>query len=63
MTIPPFKVLPMISNTPSSIKRQNHRKPLIVRSLQWFWRFSQFYGEYTVRSPKERQQWIDQQRD
>jgi len=53
----------MILNTPSvPSKQQNHRKPLIVRSVQWFWRFSQFYGEYTVRSPKERQQWINQQR-
>jgi len=54
----------MILNTSSvpSAKKQNHHKPLIVRSVQWFWRFSQFYGEYTVRSPKERQQWINQQR-
>jgi hypothetical protein len=53
----------MISNTPSvPTKKQNHRQSLIVRSVQWFWRFSQFYGEYTVRSPKARQQWINQQR-
>ncbi|MEM8503736.1 MAG: hypothetical protein AAF716_11360 [Cyanobacteria bacterium P01_D01_bin.1] len=53
----------MTLNTPSvPSKKQNHRKPLIVRDVQWFWRFSQFYGEYTVRSPKERQQWLDQQR-
>lgn len=46
-------------NLPST---ENHRRPLVVRGLQWFLRFSQFYGEYTVRSPQERQQWLAQQR-
>ncbi|MGB3787266.1 MAG: hypothetical protein WA949_04595 [Phormidesmis sp.] len=51
------------SSASSAIAKQNHRRPLIIRGVRWFWRFSQFYGEYTVRSPKERQQWINQQRD
>ena len=42
--------------------QQSHRKPLMARALQWFWRFSQFYGEYTVRSPQEKQTWSNQQR-
>ncbi|EDX87070.1 hypothetical protein S7335_4777 [Synechococcus sp. PCC 7335] len=54
----------MILNTSRQpFAQQNHRKPWAIRSLQWFWRFSQFYGEYTVRSPQERQQWISQQRN
>ncbi|MGB3296887.1 MAG: hypothetical protein WBA76_01365 [Phormidesmis sp.] len=58
----------MVANTSSSTSSnksfsplQNHRQPAIVRALQWFWRFSQFYGEYTVRSPQERQRWIKDQ--
>ncbi|MGB3768964.1 MAG: hypothetical protein WA947_20595 [Phormidesmis sp.] len=46
-------------NLPSN---KNHRKPLAVRAVQWFWTFSQFYGEYTVRPLQERQQWLAQQR-
>ncbi len=54
----------MIFKAPSAsthVLPQNHRKPLFVRGLQWFWRFSQFYGEYVVRSPQARQKWIEQQ--
>ena len=54
----------MILNTyslPST--QQNHRKPRIIESIKWFWRFSRFYGEYTVRSPQERQQWVSEQRN
>ena len=40
---------------------KNHCKPIGVKALQWFWSFSQFYGEYKGRSPKERQQWLAQQ--
>ena len=55
----------MIVNTPSSrspIQPQNHRQPQVVRALRWFWRFSNFYGEYAVRSPQARQQWLAEQR-
>lgn len=45
------------SLSPSN-EQQNHRQPQLVRALRWFWRFSQFYGEYTVRSPRARQQWL-----
>ncbi|MGC1305857.1 MAG: hypothetical protein WA885_01420 [Phormidesmis sp.] len=41
--------------------QQNHRQSPAVRALRWFWRFSQFYGEYAVRSPQERQQWLAEQ--
>ncbi|MBE9064360.1 hypothetical protein [cf. Phormidesmis sp. LEGE 11477] len=54
----------MIVNTSTqpSVTPKKHRQPRIIRSLQWFWRFSRFYGEYTVRSPQARQQWVEQQR-
>ncbi|MEO1399786.1 MAG: hypothetical protein AAFV72_00870 [Cyanobacteria bacterium J06635_1] len=53
----------MIVKTPSlpSEQPKNHREPQIVKALRWFWRFSNFYGEYTVRSPQERRQWVDKQ--
>ncbi|KPQ36633.1 MAG: hypothetical protein HLUCCA11_05555 [Phormidesmis priestleyi Ana] len=47
---------------PTLSQPKNHRKPAVVRGLQWFLRFSQFYGEYTVRSPRARQIWLAQQR-
>ncbi len=56
----------MVFKSPSvhpSSSLQNHRKSLLGRGLRWFLRFSQFYGEYTVRSPQERQQWLAQQSD
>ncbi|MEL6553343.1 MAG: hypothetical protein AAFQ63_07775 [Cyanobacteria bacterium J06621_11] len=43
------------------LPQQNHREAPAMRALRWFWRFSQFYGEYTVRSPQERQKWLNQQ--
>ena len=55
----------MIVNTASSrspIQLQNHRQPQVVRALRWFWKFSNFYGEYAVRSPQARQQWLAEQR-
>ena len=54
----------MLLNTSSQsyVERKNHHKPRLIAGIQWFWRFSQFYGEYAVRSPQERQQWVDQQR-
>ncbi|MEM9907400.1 MAG: hypothetical protein AAF921_20495 [Cyanobacteria bacterium P01_D01_bin.44] len=50
----------MIVKTPS-LQSENHREPQIIKALRWFWRFSQFYGEYAVRSPQERRQWVDKQ--
>ncbi|MEL7225026.1 MAG: hypothetical protein AAF810_20245 [Cyanobacteria bacterium P01_D01_bin.36] len=47
------------SSTPS-ISTQNHRQPLMIKALRWFWRFSQFYGEYAVRSPREKQIWLSE---
>ncbi|MEM9150565.1 MAG: hypothetical protein AAGB19_08940 [Cyanobacteria bacterium P01_F01_bin.3] len=44
-----------------SIQEQNHRQPHVLRALRWFWRFSQFYGDYAVRSPREKQDWINEQ--
>ena len=49
------------SQAPSFNEQQNHREAPLLRALRWFWRFSQFYGEYTVRSPQARQQWLAQQ--
>ncbi len=48
------------SQTPSPNEQQNHREAPLMGALRWFWRFSQFYGEYTVRSPQARQQWLAQ---
>ncbi|MGB7086729.1 MAG: hypothetical protein WBD47_14320 [Phormidesmis sp.] len=45
----------------SDNKPQNHRDSPAVRALRWFVRFSNFYGEYAVRSPQERQQWLNKQ--
>ncbi|MGB3572961.1 MAG: hypothetical protein WA783_16985 [Phormidesmis sp.] len=56
-----FKSPSAPSSASQYVSPQNHRKPLVVRGLQWFWRFSQFYGEYTVRSPQARQQWVNEQ--
>ncbi len=56
-----FKVPSIESLTRISAQQRNHRKAPAIRALQWFWKFSQFYGEYTVRSPQEQQQWIQQQ--
>ncbi len=50
------------SNVSAALRTKDHRQPAIVKALRWFWRFSQFYGEYVVRSPKDRQIWVDQQR-
>jgi len=47
--------------TTHSIPQQNYRRPLAIAALRWFWRFSQFYGEYTVRSPQAKQTWIAEQ--
>ncbi|MEL6162068.1 MAG: hypothetical protein AAFR18_22900 [Cyanobacteria bacterium J06627_32] len=60
MIVRPSSTVPSVSQQANL--QQNHRKPLIARALQWFWRFSQFYGEYTVRSPQEKQTWSNEQR-
>ena len=50
------------ASTVPSVSQQNHRKSSIAEALRWFWRFSQFYGEYAVRSPQEKQTWLSEQR-
>ncbi|MEL7067787.1 MAG: hypothetical protein AAGN15_03930 [Cyanobacteria bacterium J06581_3] len=44
------------------LQLQNHYKSPAISTLQWFYRFSQFYGEYAVRSPQARQRWLAEQR-
>ncbi|MFK8184432.1 MAG: hypothetical protein AB8B99_13750 [Phormidesmis sp.] len=46
------------SQSDVSLTPQNHRQPEVVRALRWFWRFSQFYGEYEGRSLQARQHWV-----
>ncbi|MEL7360194.1 MAG: hypothetical protein AAFV85_18385 [Cyanobacteria bacterium J06634_6] len=46
----------------SLLPLKDHCTSPAMSALQWFYRFSQFYGEYAVRSPQARQQWLDEQR-
>ncbi|NEP18030.1 MAG: hypothetical protein F6J97_14180 [Leptolyngbya sp. SIO4C1] len=49
----------MMITTPLSVK--NQRIAQIAAAMRWFWRFSQFYGEYNTLPPQERHRWVEQQ--
>ncbi|MEM7063014.1 MAG: hypothetical protein AAF572_07615 [Cyanobacteria bacterium P01_B01_bin.77] len=45
--------------TPDSvISKENQPKGKLVRALDWFIRFSQFYGDYQSLAPKDRNRWV-----
>ncbi|MGB3493554.1 MAG: hypothetical protein WBA57_12545 [Elainellaceae cyanobacterium] len=33
----------------------------LVKAIKWFWRFSNFYGEYNSLPPSQRRNFVDEQ--
>ncbi|MGD1857253.1 MAG: hypothetical protein ACFB2W_23710 [Leptolyngbyaceae cyanobacterium] len=53
----------MTSINPSSIAaKENQPRKRLIKALDWFVRFSQFYGEYESRAPKDRNRWVKELR-
>ncbi|MEO1590622.1 MAG: hypothetical protein AAFU71_04935 [Cyanobacteria bacterium J06632_22] len=51
--------------TPSPLPERGPSQPAtpferLFSLVQWFVRFSQFYGEYNSRAPHERAKWLQQ---
>jgi len=52
--------------TPSPLPERGPSQPAtplerVFSLVQWFVRFSQFYGEYNSRAPHERAKWLQQE--
>ncbi len=49
------------TNLNDVIRQPHETRPLAIRLIQKFWRFSQFYGEYQSRPPAERRKFAAEQ--
>ena len=50
--------LPKTKEYDSQESKPNNR---FLAALKWFWRFSNFYGEYTILPPSERHKFLTEQ--
>lgn len=42
-------------------QEQDASQSQLMKAIKWFWRFSNFYGEYNSRPPSQRHKFVNEQ--